>query len=37
MTYQSHERSLCCGIKDKIFGSYKADKIESILPDSSAS
>jgi CubicO group peptidase (beta-lactamase class C family) len=36
MTNQAHERSLCSGIKDKIFGSYKADKIESILPNSSA-
>lgn len=28
MTNQSHERSLCYGLKDKIFGSYKADKIK---------
>lgn len=34
MTNQSHERYFCSGLKDKIFGSYKADKIESILPDS---
>ena len=35
MTNQAHERPLCSGIKDKIFGSYKAEKIESILPDAS--
>lgn len=35
MTNQSHERSLCYGLKDKIFGSYKADKYHGELPDSS--
>lgn len=35
MTNQSHEQPLCNGIKDKIFGSYKADKDEGELPDSS--
>lgn len=35
MTNQAHERPLCYGLKDKIFGSYKADKYEGELPDSS--
>lgn len=35
MTNQSHEQPLCVGIKDKIFGSYKADEFENELPDSS--
>lgn len=35
MTNQAHERPLCYGLKDLIFGSYKGEQYDGKLPDSS--
>ncbi|QVK17674.1 serine hydrolase [Mycoplasmatota bacterium] len=35
MSNQAHERAICFGLKDKIFGSYKTDNFDGELPDSS--